>query len=585
MLKRILLLFTIVMVVGVLITSTLNMYQMRQNYLQTVEEKLQSNTQLVEAFLEEHRGLDLDALVDDLGKRIDARITVIDQDGKVNGDSEVDWTTLENHSTRPEIVEALTLGQGTAIRYSKSVGNDLFYFAKASISNGGTTVIRLSVSLEEISLFNALLFQQSAISMLVGLVTALIIGFRFSSQLVQPLKELIVVSKRISEGAFGQKVYLSSKDEVGELAATFNVMSEALKDNVQNFNDRHMKLQAILNSMINPVITLDNNRKVLFYNPEAEKVFGFGNKTIEGRTFIEVIRQNMLDEQIRDLIIDGNQVVSEIEIYEPSYRILKVYSNPIELQSDAIQRFGVVMLFDDITEMRKLERMRKDFVANVSHELKTPLTSIRGFVETLESGAVEDPGVRDRFLHIIAFETDRLTSIVEDLLKLSDIENENSNIGTEIFDVSQPTQEVMEFLRDLATKHKVILNCILPEYKVFVQGKLIWFKQMLINLVDNGIKYNVENGFVALNLKVEGNVLKLTVRDSGQGIEEEHLDRLFERFYRVDKARSRSVGGTGLGLSIVKHIVIQFGGKITVTSTPKEGSTFIVELPIVRIES
>lgn len=585
MLKRILLLFTIVMVVGVLITSTLNMYQMRQNYLQTVEEKLESNAQLVEAFLEQQQGPGLDALVDDLGKRIGVRITIIDQAGKVIGDSEVDWTTLENHSTRPEIVEALTLGQGTAIRFSKSVSNDLFYFAKVNELSGETRVIRLSVSLEGISHFNTVLFQQSAISMLVGLVTALIIGFRFSSQLVQPLKELIVASKRISEGAFGQKVYLSSKDEVGELAATFNVMSEALKDNVQNFNDRHLKLQAILNSMINPVITLDNNRKVLFYNPEAEKVFGFGNKTIEGRTFIEVIRQNMLDEQIRDLIIDGNQVVTEIEIYEPSYRILKVYSNPIELQSDAIQRFGVVMLFDDITEMRKLERMRKDFVANVSHELKTPLTSIRGFVETLEAGAVENPAVRDRFLHIIAFETDRLTSIVEDLLKLSDIENENSNIGTEIFDVRQPTQEVMEFLRDLATKHKVILNCILPEYKVFVQGKLIWFKQMLINLVDNGIKYNVENGFVALNFKVEGDVLKLTVRDSGQGIEEEHLDRLFERFYRVDKARSRSVGGTGLGLSIVKHIVIQFGGKISVTSIPKEGSTFIVELPVVRIES
>jgi two-component system phosphate regulon sensor histidine kinase PhoR len=582
MLKRMLLTFVSVTLLGIFITSGISTYMMHGNYKNSLEEKLISNAALIAALVAEMAIEKIDPAMDALAQSIQSRITIIDDNGVVIGDSAVELNAMQNHSDRSEIIDAMKTGIGQSVRYSKSTKTDMLYVAIKSTRENKPTVVRLAVPLKAIQSFNTLLFEQASISVILGLAISLLVGYRFSMRIVTPLQALTQASRRISEGAYGERVYFNSKDEVGELAQTFNLMSKALFDNVQNFNDRNMKLSAILNSMINAVIVVDNHRKILFTNPEAEKVFGFRGKSIEGHYFIEVLRHNILDEQIRNLIVDGKEVVTDIEIFEPQYCILKVYSNPIELQSDDIQRYGVVMLFQDITEMRKLERMRKDFVANVSHELKTPLTSIKGFVETLRGGAIENVSVRERFLQIIEIETDRLTTIIDDLLKLSDIENDGMRMMTETFDVCQPTIEVLEFLKDLADKKDIHIAHKIPGEPLLIQGKLIWYKQLLINLVDNAIKYNQNNGTVEVELKEVGALLIISVTDTGPGIDEEHLDRLFERFYRVDKARSRDIGGTGLGLSIVKHIVLHFEGKINVSSQIGKGTQFVVELPLVK---
>lgn len=581
MLKRIVLTFFGVSLLAVIIATAISGTLINTNYQRDLEKRLESNARIIAALMADHKKNALNDLLITLKSFSTERITVIDSTGIVLSDTELPFETLENHLDREEVIQAFDKGYGKSIRYSKSSKDELLYVAILSEVDGEACVVRLSVPINRLETFQREILKQLTIAIIVSLMISMIIGYRFSKKIISPLAELTLASRHISEGGIGQKVYISSNDEVGELAKTFNHMSQALYDNIANFNDRNMKLSAILNSMINAVIVVDNHRKILFSNPEAEKLFGFKGSDVEGHYFIEIIRHNILDEQIRNLIVDGKEVVTDIEIFEPHYHILKVYSNPIEMKLDDVQRYGVVMLFQDMTEMRKLERMRKDFVANVSHELKTPLTSIRGFVETLRAGASDNLAVRDRFLQIIEFETDRLTTIIEDLLKLSDIENYGLGMMTEKFDICQPTRDVIEFMRNTAMRHEVVLVEELPHNELFVLGKLNWFKQLIINLVDNAIKYNRQAGMVEVKLWEENGQVNITVKDTGLGIPEEHLDRLFERFYRVDKARSRDVGGTGLGLAIVKHIVIHFNGKISVKSKLGEGTQFTVELPLV----
>ncbi len=570
------------MFIGILATGLLAHALLQRDFLNSVENRLLSNAYLIRGFLldEEHDIEDMDQVISRESDNFNARVTIVDGAGIVVVDSDTDPSTLDNHGSRPEVKLAMQGLVGVSQRYSNSINMDQYYVAiPYDTKTGERYVVRLSVPLTEISTFNYHLFRTILLSAAFGLVVAMLLGVRFLKIIINPILDMTRASKEIADGKFGRCIIYDSDDELGELAENFNKMSEELGNKIMEIEDQNIKNSAILSSMINGVIAVDNQKHVMFINPAAELLFGFREDEIKGRHVLEAFRNNQLDEQIQSLIHDNVQSAIEIEMHRPEHRILNMYSNPIVSSKRANERIGVVIIIADVTDMRKLEFMRKDFVANVSHELKTPLTSIRGFVETLKNGAVDNVAVRDKFLDIIDMETGRLSVLIEDLLVLSDIEKRSNMIEKSQIDICKATEDVVHMLQEIGKKKNVTISFECGNIQAELFGNSGWFKQMLINLIDNGIKYTPDDGNVWVKLKQDGDDLVISIEDNGIGIPEEHIDRLFERFYRVDKARSRNVGGTGLGLAIVKHVVLSFGGQIDVKSEYGKGTEFVVRIP------
>jgi two-component system phosphate regulon sensor histidine kinase PhoR len=571
------------MIIGILATGLLAHALLQRDFIENVENRLLSNAYLLRGMMQSsliENVEDIDTVVKAEAKNFHARVTIIDGEGVVVVDSEADPEKLDNHGSRPEVQQAMQGYVGVSQRYSKSIRMDLYYVAiPHKFNNGDQYIIRMSVPLTEISTFNYHLFRIILLSAAFGLVVAVLLGVRFLKIIINPIQEMTRASKDIASGNFGNRIYYDSDDELGELAENFNKMSKELGNKIMEIKDQNIKNSAILSSMLNGVIAVDNNKHVMFINPAAEMLFGFKEDEIKGKHILEAFRNNQLDEQIQTLLDDNIQTAIEIEMNRPDHRILNLYSNPIVSSKRANERMGVVIIIADVTDMRKLEFMRKDFVANVSHELKTPLTSIRGFVETLKNGAVDNVTVRDKFLDIIDMETGRLSTLIEDLLVLSDIEKRSNMIEKSQIDVCSAAENVVDMLREIAKKKDVNIELDCDEDCAELFGNAGWFKQMLINLIDNGIKYTSDKGNVWVRLQNNSDELIISVKDDGIGIPEDHIDRLFERFYRVDKARSRNVGGTGLGLAIVKHVVLSFEGKIEVESQYGKGTEFKVRIP------
>ncbi|WP_427338513.1 two-component system histidine kinase PnpS [Caloranaerobacter sp. DY30410] len=582
--KRIFVTFLTLILIGILTTGMLSISLMRVNYIRNIEDKLISNSKLIETFIKEQENIDkinFNELADIFSKKIQARITFIDKDGWVVGDSDADINKLDNHSDRPEVIKARQGKIGISKRYSKSLEYEMIYVAiPVDIKSHRLDVIRLSVPLKDISEYYSLMYRYIFLSIIAGLLVAMFVGYRYVRSVTKPIKELTIATRKISSGNFGELVKVRSEDEIGLLADNFNKMSLKLRDTINELLDKNTKLKAILSSMINGVIALDNNKRIILVNPMAEKMLGIKEADVRNKYVLEVLKDLNLEENIYELLNTNIQSKFEVEVKEPNSKIFNIYINPIKLTNDPNRTIGVLVIIQDITDIRRLERMRKDFVANVSHELKTPLTSIRGFIETLKSGAVEDKEIRDKFLDIIDIETSRLTNLIEDLLLLSQIENSNEMIKKDVIDVNKSIEEVIQVLEELAKKKGVRLIEKVNRKLPYLRGNRGWFKQMLINLIDNGIKYTPEGGTVTITAYSTKNKLVIKISDTGIGIAKQHLPRLFERFYRVDKARSRKVGGTGLGLAIVKHIVLAFRGEISVKSKVNKGTEFIVSLPL-----
>ena len=442
------------------------------------------------------------------------------------------------------------------------------------------SLFKISVPITLTGQMQSELFRYSLISMFCGVSVSFGLGIRYVKKVTEPLKQLAKITKKISTGNYPRRIYASTEGEVQELSQNFNTMSEKLETAVSELQDNNTKMKSILTSMLNGVIALDNDNKIILVNPVAEEMFKINSEDIKGKHILEVIRNEKLVSILKRLM-DSNEIInSEIEVQVPELKILSVKSNIIRLESDPNRSIGVVIIFQDVTEIRKLENMRKDFVANVSHELKTPLTSIKGFVETLQSEAIVDQETRSRFLGIIEIEADRLTYLIQDLLILSEIENKNKVIEEERIDILESINQTMNVLSQLSKKKNINIKLDIDKDIPCINGNSGWFKQMLINLIDNSIKYTKEDGDIKVSAHFDEQNIYINVSDTGIGIGKEHLDRLFERFYRVDKARTREVGGTGLGLAIVKHIVLSFGGNISVKSQMDKGTSFFITLPL-----
>ncbi|AOY77414.1 two-component system histidine kinase PnpS [Clostridium formicaceticum] len=582
--KKIFLVFFVILLVGILLTSFLSLSLIRSSYMDQLEEKLISNAVLIQEFIkEDHHALSSKVFqekMQDLGEKIGIRITIIDEAGNVLVETFKKEGIIENHRNRPEIQAAYRGEVGKAIRYSNTVDLDMLYIALPLDTDLGSIVVRLAVNLLEIKKINQTLFYYIVISIGSGLIIATLIGYRFIDKIMEPIKEITEVSKKMAAGRLGMRACVPSKDEIGELADHFNHMADRLEDTIAELSDSNTKFKALLTSITNPIIAVDHKKNIILLNTAAEQLFGIERKDAIGKHILEVIRNNQLDEEIKRVLKENIDTQIEINVKNPQEKILKVYTNPIKLENDPTKTIGLVTVIEDVTEIRKLEKMRSNFVTNVSHELKTPLTSISGFVETLKSNTIEDEKTKKRFLDIIDIETERLTRLIEDILTLSEIESSQHRVLQEEIFPTNVMKEVEEMMHPIAANKGIALSSKIDMNLPNIYGNKDWFKQMLINLADNAIKYTPHGGKVLLTGYKKHHNIVITVKDTGIGIPKKDLPRLFERFYRVDKARSRKVGGTGLGLAIVKHIVLSFKGRVKVNSEEGKGTEFTVILPI-----
>ncbi len=582
--KKLFTAFSIILLLGILTSGILYLGLIRTVYMNELETKLVSNIRLIESFIEDKEARmnedELRHFASEYGDRIHARITFIDAAGNVLADTLRSAEDIENHYNRPEIQSAYNGEIGKASRFSKTVNQEMFYVAApVAFDNQDIKVIRLAVNLVEIQATNRKLYYYIGISIVIGLFASLALASRFISKMMRPIREMTEITQKIASGDLNRRVNIIDDDEIGELAENFNYMANQLKDNIDKLSDNNTKFMAVLTSIINPIIAVDNKHRIILLNPAAEALFKIKAEEAIGKHIIEVIRNNVLDQQIQGIFENPVENQIEIAINDHGKKILKIYTTPIKLENDPTRIIGIVALMEDVTEIRKLEKMRSDFVANVSHELKTPLTSISGFVETLKSGEIEDEATTKRFLDIIDIETERLTRLIEDILSLSEIENSQARDFQQEILTSEAIREVTEIIAPIAVSKEIELMAEIEANLPSLKGNSDWFKQMLINLLDNAIKYTPNKGRVSINAYEKYNNIVIVIRDTGIGIPKKDIPRLFERFYRVDKARSRKVGGTGLGLAIVKHIVLSLKGRIKVSSEVGKGTEFTVILP------
>jgi len=489
------------------------------------------------------------------------RFTVINKDGDVTFDNEV--SGLDNHNNRQEIIDAFENGTGSSVRYSESLGTNLVYYATKIDDN---TVLRSSVSISAIKVFTSGALKYYIAIVIAVFILSLIFAIKLVRIIVYPIKELEKVTTKIANGNLNKRAIVYNYDEIGFLAQTFNNMADQLEIKIKDSLDKQNKLEAILESMESGVIAIDNNEKIILINPYSKKLFAL-KEDIIGKNLSDCIIDYDLINFIREMPEIGAR---EIKLFHPVERELRVKKAPII--SGSKNTMGVVISVLDITDIKRLENMRSEFVANVSHELKTPLTSIKGFSETLRY--VEDNETKNKFLDIIDKESERLTNLINDILVLSNIENLHK-MDHECFKPGEVVENVLEIVKSQALKKNISI-----EYKDEFNNKIIGskdkFHQLALNLIENSIKYSNDGAIVKINLTLEGEYFIFKVSDNGIGIPKNDITRIFERFYRVDK--SRSTRGTGLGLAIVKHIVKLFNGDISVESELGVGSTFTVKI-------
>ncbi len=491
------------------------------------------------------------------------RITYILPDGTVIYDTNVDKSTLENHNNREEVKEAEEEGEGSAVRYSTTLKKTLVYYA-TKLNDG--SIIRTSIAIENTKVFKDGLLKYYLVILAIVISISIIISLKLIRVILEPVREMEFITSRIARGELNRRVKILSNDELGTLGKTFNNMADQLQGKINEVLDKQNRLEAILQSMDSGVIAVDRKHNVIMMNHYSKKIFGI-KKDIIGEPLMDHIRDFELD-----LLFEKKDVrVHEIKIIWPKESILRIRTADI---INGLDYIGTVAVLQDITDIRRLENIRSQFVANVSHELKTPLTSIKGFAETLKY--VKDDENRERFLNIINDEAERLTRLINDILTLSNIEQKGDVFKEEFFP-NAVIDDVFILMNNLIEDKKIKLEFKNNNTK-YLYGSRDGFKQMLINLIENAIKYSEEGDKVTFRSYNLDNKLVIEVEDTGCGIPESEIPRIFERFYRVDKARSRAKGGTGLGLAIVKHIVKNFNGDITVNSVLGKGSNFIVKI-------
>lgn len=507
----------------------------------------------------------LDAIAKELGATINTRITVIDPQGRVLADSKENPEDMDNHRWRPEIAQALDGEAGTSVRFSRTVKKDMLYVAVPMFKQGEIIgVVRTSLFLDDINtLLNALGMRILLICAIIA-AASLILAVLFSRNLSKPIRELVHASRRLAVGDFNVTVLFKRRDELKELADSFNDMVLQIKTLFNEVSLEKEALNTIIASIQEGVLVLDKHGRIVLCNDGFRKITDL--LPVEGKYYYEVIRTPKLGQLLDTVLQKADAVVhDELRISNRTYVCSATFLSAAQ---------QTVLTLHDITELLGVATMKKDFILNVSHELRTPLTAIKGFVETMEQ---EGKGQSKRYLDIIKKHTDRLINIVQDLQVLSQLE-ETERIELEKVNLGQLLETIRKLFEQRLKEKGLVFTIDIAQDVSSITADPFKLEQMFINLIDNAIKYT-EKGEISLTAEPHDSSAKIRLTDTGVGIPEQHLTRIFERFYVVDKSRSRKMGGTGLGLSIVKHIVQAHNGTIEVSSEVNKGTTFTIILP------
>ena len=516
--------------------------------------------------------------IKNLGQSSNTRITIILKDGVVIADSDEDVTKMENHSERPEILAALTGDYGQSIRFSRTLGQTLMYVAipfSQHKQNLGT--VRTAISISDIDDTLGKIRQRLFIAGFIIVLLAVPVSWWLSRRISRPLEVMTSAAQRFSQGELEKPLSVTGSLETRRLANAMNHMATDLADLIHREVEQRGEIEAILGCMVEGIIAVDNEERVIRMNSATAQLFGISTNFEPGRPIQEVIRNSELQRFIRRSLNLQEPLEEELTLLDTEKRYLHAQAAPLTGKLD--ERIGVLIVLHDLTRLRQLESVRRDFVANVSHELKTPITAIRGAVETLlDEDDIDETS--QRFLDIVFKQSERLNALVEDLLDLSRIEQGVTEGGWEL----QPgnVKPLLEGARNacesMISQQEIKLEIICPD-SIQARMNQSLLEQAIINLLSNAVKYSPTGSQVIMEATEDVNQVLIQVKDSGCGIAEEHLPRLFERFYRIDLARSRALGGTGLGLAIVKHIALAHQGNVFVDSSVGKGSTFTIALP------
>jgi len=543
----------------------------------SVQHRLTSEARILEGEVAGIAPPDLANWSSQASARSQARVTVVDPQGRVLADSEHDPETMENHAQRPEILQARRGEVGVSIRHSTTLDRDLCYVA-LSFPYQGTAgfILRLAVPLQELDAAVAAVRWWLFGTSLIALALAMVIASVFSTRFARRIRHLQSFAENLVETNALRDLAPGADDELGSLARSLNRMAAQLRDSLDKLSLESARREAILSSMVEGVLAVDQQMRITFCNASFARVTAIPLPIPQRAPLLEVVRDAGLLDMLSRVLASGEPLKGRLELSAANGRSFEVQVAPLPASS----RQGAIAVLHDITDLERLERVRKDFVANVSHELRTPLAAIRGYAETLLEGALEDPENNRQFLEIIKAQAARLNNIASDLLILSELESGRAEPAeAEAFSIRGVLDNALRTVESEARVRGVTLVCGQVE-DASVSGSKIRLEQALVNLLDNAIKFNRPAGEVRIEItRRPDRQVRISVADTGIGIPSQDLSRIFERFYRVDKARSRAVGGTGLGLSIVKHILERMKGTVSVTSDLGKGSVFSITLP------
>ncbi len=522
---------------------------------------------------------EIDALVDSAAGEVRARVTIIAPDGRVLADSSLsgpELAAVENHAGRPEVVQALRGDTGSAVRHSATVDVDLLY-AAVPIRHDGRIIgiARVAFPLFGVEEQAQEVARSVAVALGIAFLVAVALAVALSAPLAGPLREMMDSARRFAAGDLAARTRLSRGDEIGELARILDRSADLLQSRLNELAGERARTETILSAIDGGLLAVDHRGTVILANDSLRRSLDLPDPL--GRHYVEVIRHPEVGRALEGVLRTGLAQAAEIRVHHLR-RAYALHAGPFPGQEG--MPHGAVLTFLDVTERRRVDEVRRDFVANASHELRTPLTSIRGFVEALEDGGLEDSSIARRFLEKIRIHADRMAALVSDLLDLSRLEAGERPPHWEQVAPGEVVDDVVAGLATLAAARRIEVTADVqaPPFETDPDR----LRGVLENLVENALKYTTEGGHVAVSARAVDGTAVFEVTDDGPGIGAEHLPRIFERFYRVDKARSREMGGTGLGLSIVKHLCESLGGAVSVASEPGRGSRFTVKLPMMR---
>lgn len=573
---------TVPILISLIIIGIYISFFFKEYYIKAITTQLKSNSLLIrdiiKADIQEKDIERLNLVTKRLGREINTRLTIINPEGMVLGDSEENPQKMENHSDRPEIKEAIKGRIGKSSRYSTTLKKDMMYLALPIKDDAYRVIgaVRVSIPLDELENRVGQIYRIIGWGGLLAVTISLGISFALARRVSRPISQMAQAAKMISKGDLSRRIREDSRDEVGDLAYSFNRMSEELQRQMGDLAREVSEKEALLSSMIEGVLAIDRDEHVILINKAAQRMLELGPDDALGKFHWEVIRNAEINNLFKEVLKTKEQKEVKLQIGPLDERAFMVYAAPIRAWGGNI--LGVVAVFHDVTEIRRLEKVRMEFVANVSHELRTPLTSIKGFVETLKRGAIDERENAVNFLDIIERHTDRLNQLITDLLDLSRVETGKKKMDFQPIKVEELINRAVSHFMEISNKNRPKIKYNIPSDLPMVLADEEGIETVLKNLLDNAVKYTPKRGEINITSTDKDDYIEIAVVDNGIGIPSSDLPRIFERFYCVDKARSRELGGTGLGLSIVKHIIEAHGGTVGVESEVGEGSRFTFTL-------